>query len=36
MRFTIYDVYDNTVGGIEIALVWDNNYRFDTKVKSIG
>jgi len=29
LRFTIYDVYDDSVGGTEHALIWDKQYRFD-------
>ena len=36
MRFTIYDVYDNSVGGCEFASIWDNDYRFNNALKSIG
>ena len=34
-RFTIYDVYDAD-GACECELVWDNNYMFDKKLKSLG
>jgi hypothetical protein len=32
MRFTIYDILDDTAGGSEIRLLWDNRYKFDPKL----
>ena len=28
-RFTIYDTYDNNFGGVEVKMIWDQNFRFD-------
>ena len=36
MRFTIYDVYDDSVGGCSSTLVWDNDYRFIKKLAVLG
>ena len=36
MRFTIYDVYDDSMGGCSYALVWDNDYRFNKKIAALG
>ena len=36
MRFTIYDIYDNNSSGTDQVLLWDNDYRFDKRVKAMG
>ena len=36
MRFTIYDIFDDTSGGSEYQMLWDKNYRFDPKLKDLG
>lgn len=36
MRFTIYNVYDDQIGGCEYSLVWDNDFRFTPKLSKFG
>jgi len=36
MRFTIYDIYDNSSGGTDYNLLWDHCYRFIREQKCLG
>mmetsp|Transcript_27145 Transcript_27145/g.41301 ORF Transcript_27145/g.41301 Transcript_27145/m.41301 type:complete len:263 (-) Transcript_27145:939-1727(-) len=36
MKFTIYYIYDDNVGGSDFQVVWSKDYRFDKHIRTMG
>ena len=35
-RFTIYNVYDDANGNVDLYMCWDNDYRFKRNLRTMG
>ena len=36
MKFTIYYIYDDNIGGCDYQVVWSKDYRFDRSIRAMG
>ena len=36
LRFSIFYIQDDNIGGTDFSLIWDNDYRFNRQLKQMG